>query len=111
MTEEKAIKILEQTKRNCGLPEQGDTWKPNAETIALDIAINALEKQKYNGWIPCSERLPEESLNGVIGWDEYRKRCVFVQYIRGEFQIAGKDDSFNITAWQPAPEHYKECEK
>ena len=31
-------------------------------------------------WIPCSERLPEESLNSVIGWDEYRKRCCFVQY-------------------------------
>ena len=45
MTEEKAIKILEHTKRNCGLPEQGDTWKSNAETIALDMAIQALEKQ------------------------------------------------------------------
>lgn len=45
MIEEKAIKILEHTKRNCGLPEQGDIWKPNAETIALDMAINALERQ------------------------------------------------------------------
>lgn len=60
--------------------------------------IEQIEKEYNNGWIPCSERLPEESLNSVIGWDEYRKRCVFVQYIRGEFQIAGKDDSFNITA-------------
>lgn len=76
-----------------------------------DMAIKALEKQKDNRWIPCSERLPEESLNSVIGWDEYRKRCVFVQYVQGKFQNMGTDDSFNITAWQPLPEPYKESEK
>ena len=54
MTEEKAIKILERTKRNCGLPEQGTTWKPNAETNALDMAIEALEKKKDNEWSPCN---------------------------------------------------------
>lgn len=57
-------------------------------------------------WIPVSERLPEESLNSVIGWDAYRERCVFVQYISGYFQITGSDESFNIIAWQPLPEPY-----
>lgn len=48
MTENEAIKKLEYTRRNCGMPYQGDTWKPNAETIALDIAIKALEEvQQY----------------------------------------------------------------
>lgn len=48
MTENEAIKKLEYVKRNCGLPVQGDTWKPNAETIALDMAIRGLEElQKY----------------------------------------------------------------
>lgn len=65
--------------------------------------------EKDNRWIPCSERLPEESLNSVIGWDEYRKRCVFIQYVQGKFQNMGTDDSFNITDWQPGPEEpYKE---
>ena len=57
-------------------------------------------------WIPVKERLPEESLNSVIGWDAYRERCVFVQYIDGYFQITGRDESFNITAWMPLPEPY-----
>ena len=59
-------------------------------------------------WIPVKERLPEESLNSVIGWDAYRERCVFVQYIDGHFQITGRNESFNITAWMPLPDDYKE---
>lgn len=58
-------------------------------------------------WIPCSEGLPKESLNSVIGWDAYRERCVFVQYIDGHFQITGRNESFNIVAWQPLPPSYK----
>lgn len=58
-------------------------------------------------WIPVSERLPEESLNSVIGWDAYRERCVFVQYIDGYFQITGSDECFDIVAWMPLPKPYK----
>ena len=42
---EKAIEILQHHKRVFGLPEQGSKWKPNADTIACDVAIQALEKQ------------------------------------------------------------------
>lgn len=75
---------------------------------ACVINLQFREEEKDNKWIPCSERLPEESLNSVIGWDEYRKRCVFVQYVQGKFQNMGTDESFNIIAWQPVPEPYKE---
>ena len=57
-------------------------------------------------WIPCSERLPEESFDSVMGWDTYRKRCVFVQYYCGRW-ILGDDESVNIVTWQPLPEPYK----
>lgn len=55
-------------------------------------------------WIPCSERLPEESLNSVIGWDAFRERCAFVQFYDGTFQIMGSIESFKITHWMPLPE-------
>ena len=58
-------------------------------------------------WIPVSKRVPEESLNSVIGWDRYRERCVFVQYIDGHFQNRGNTESFDIVAWMPLPEPYK----
>lgn len=57
----------------------------------------------YNdGWIPCSERLPEESLNSVIGWDSYRERCVFVQYLQGQWKL-GNWEAVNITHWMNMP--------
>lgn len=63
--------------------------------------------QPTGEWIPVSERLPKESLNSVIGYDAYRERCVFVQFIDGHFQITGNDESFNIVAWMPMPKPYK----
>ena len=80
------------------------------EVIYLDKAIEIVNQvaEEYNdGWIPCSERLPEESLNSVIGWDEYRNRCCFVQYINGRFVLGNDIDSVKIIAWQPLPSPYK----
>ena len=57
-----------------------------------------------------TERLPEESLDSVIGWDAYRERCVFVQYCNGCFQIMGTNESFDIKAWMPLPNPYEKGE-
>lgn len=68
------------------------------------IEIVKQEAEKYdNGWIPCSERLPEESLNDVIGWDAYRERCCFVHYIGGRFILGDYTESVKITHWMPTP--------
>lgn len=48
MTENEAVKSLEYAKQIIGLPEQGKKWSANRETIAIDIAIKALEEiQQY----------------------------------------------------------------
>ena len=62
---------------------------------------------KNDGWIPVEERLPEESLNSVIGWDEERKRCCFVQRWGGRWIFGNDIDSVKITAWRPLPEPYR----
>ncbi len=68
-------------------------WQPYMATRIYEYEqeLNGLPsvtpKPKMGRWIPVSERLPEESLNSVIGWDAYRERCVFVQYTDGHFQI------------------------
>ena len=88
-----------------------------AEVVSTRIWNKAIHRAKqivkevaeeYNGgWIACSERLPEESLNSVIGWDEYRQRCCFVQYYGGRWIIGNDIDSVKIIAWQPLPEPYQ----
>lgn len=54
------------------------------------------EEQRKHRWIPVEERLPEESLNSVIGWDKYRERCCFVQYYAGSWHLG--DESVRIIA-------------
>ena len=74
------------------------------EVLNYAIEIVKQEAEQYNnGWIPCSERLPEESLNDVIGWDAYRERCCFVHYIGGRFILGDDTESVKITHWMPTP--------
>lgn len=73
-----------------------------------ESVISLLESApKIGGWIPCSERLPEESLNSVLGWDEYRERECFVQYYGRRWNLGDNRESVKIIAWQPLPEPYK----
>ena len=85
---------------------------PKHETLVrirtLENAIKELEEKR---WIPVEDRLPEESLNSVIGWDEYRKRCCFVQYYCGRWILGNDVDSVKISAWMPLPEPYTEQTK
>ena len=58
MTEQEAIKRIKEKhcteNQNCT-----DSCMHGAEHCAYSMAIKALEKQMNDGWIPCSERLPE----------------------------------------------------
>ena len=79
----------------------------NAYLHALSRVISNVKNQpKVNEWIPVEERLPEESLNSVIGWDAYRERCVFVQYYMNDW-ILGNHEYVKIIAWMPLPEPYR----
>ena len=102
---EEAIKMLKQLV-NMLSDDFGDS---ELCEDALHLAITALENQPV--WIPVSERLPEESLNSVIGWDTYRNRCCFVQYLGGRFALGDDIDSVNVTAWMPLPEPYQGSEE
>lgn len=71
-----------------------------------NVMVDIIRKHTNDGWIPVEERLREESLNSVIGWDEERKRCCFVQRWGGRWIFGNDIDSVKITAWRPLPETY-----
>lgn len=106
MKREEAIKDLDIIRFNPHWDElvNEEYWKE-----LMEMAITALHNQPV--WIPVSERLPEESLNSVIGWDTYRNRCCFVQYLGGRFVLGDDIDIVNVTAWMPLPEPYRESEE
>ena len=75
--------------------------------------ILKLTEQYNNGWIACSERLPEDDSICIVtveypnnetvvdyGWFDRKSVCWFVG--TQEFRTS------NILAWQPLPEPYKE---
>lgn len=110
MKREEAIKLLNDIHSQCcDTANILCTLDADKRCDALQMAITALQNQTV--WIPVSERLPEESLNSVIGWDTYRNRCCFVQYLGGRFVLGDDIDSVNVTAWMPLPEPYRESEE
>lgn len=66
-----------------------------------------IRKHMNDDWIPVEERLPDESLNSVIGWDEYRGRSCFVQYYGGKWSLRADREPIHIIAWRPLPEPYR----
>lgn len=71
-----------------------------------NTAETARSSRDNDGWIPVDERLPKESLNSMIGWDDYRNRCVFVQYYNCRWVLGNGIEPVKIVAWRPLPEEY-----
>lgn len=104
--ENKLIKEIRNMVLPLTIPEIDDGTTLAYNEALVDV-LNAIEEQpKVGTWIPVEERLPEPSLNSVIGWDAYRERCVFVQYYMNDW-ILGNHESVKIVAWMPLPEPYK----
>ena len=72
--------------------------------------ILKLTEQYNNGWIPCSERLPEECTEVLVSVkeidDSFYTRTSWVQ--DGVWVIKKTPLQPTVIAWQPLPEPYKE---
>ena len=78
-----------------------------AEEFATDTNVGT------NGWIPCSERLPEEYT--VLCCDKYGEMIVGHPYFDevSNTNYSSESDNemmYNCISWQPLPEPYKESE-
>ena len=74
--------------------------------------MDVLEKQITDGWIPCSERLPEERI-AVLVWCPERKNIYCACYEEKQWWIFGayfKKVELDVIAWMPLPAPYKEDE-
>lgn len=99
-----SLMMIDEKKLISHIEKQYREW--GEEYDAMQILGDIEDFPKVDGWIPVEERLPEPSLNSVIGWDAYRERCVFVQYYMNDW-ILGNHESVKIVAWMPLPEPYK----
>ena len=96
--------------------------KGNSHNVAAGVSkakeiVHEVAEEYNNGWIPCSERLPED--NGVYFVtldDDIMPRCIDVRNFRnGVFEqrfivspLQGKCPEEKVVAWMPLPDLYKE---
>lgn len=76
---------------------------------AVEIIQQIAEKYN-NGWIPCSERLPEEATTVLLqDFDGFYQLgvCTVKNGLQGFADGDWWASSNNFIAWQPLPEPYK----
>lgn len=91
---------------------------PSKEKQELIGFIRKIEKKvNSNGWIPCSERLPETDKYILLSFSNFSVPCVGryetddenggAFYIGDEAESCSEQDMF-VNAWMPLPEPYRE---
>ena len=104
----------------------GETYDTEYTDLSIfDLAIFALEQQLNGGWIPVTERLPEENGHYLVTYHEWSKgeylpkfdfTCEkILRFYRGEFKMPvccndkiEQDIGREVLAWMPLPEPYRE---
>lgn len=108
----------------------GDAYIDSADIIEI---VQEVAEEYNNGWIPCSERLPEERDWCLAVFEEVDTGFIglpyIAEYLMGKHTIATTEDGWIIhnctdredvsseyykklrcVAWQSLPEPFKECD-
>lgn len=114
---EKLEELCEQTYYNSVNGNRYEGIRNNAYHNAIEI-VNQVEKEHNNGWIPCSERLPEEAFGCLVTVMDCEPSTqtdfenilpYFVGYDGHSWNDAdGEEIPFEVIEWKRIPEPYKE---
>ena len=100
------------------------TMKEIEEKFGCKVKIVGNEEEHNDGWIPCSERLPEND-DDVLCWYEYRimqgthegemnqkfEIGNYSKYFKRWFGEVSCGQDCKVIAWMPLPEPYKESDE
>ena len=101
MTRDDAIRIIETTFQDAYVYKYYDSVTHQA----LNMAIEALSAEAVQGWIPCSERLPNKSGWYVVTVCGHERIVDVLPYNSGWNGVTTKQE---VVAWMPLPEPYKQ---
>lgn len=81
--------------------------------------VKEAAEEYNNGWIPCSDRLPDKAGYEVLatlenGYGQRRVTIIFTGYGDSQWHCNHKEfdlDVWKVIAWQPLPEPHKENKK
>ena len=87
----------------------------NSQALATKQCIemvNQVEQEHNNGWIPCSESLPEVNLFVLVESEHGMWIARLIDYGNHKYFVDRDNDYSSsidrILAWQPLPQPYKE---
>ena len=92
--------------------EKFDLFTHRCEGIysAIEI-VNQLAEEYNNGWIPCSERLPENISTVLVQVEEFESPTIGWYGNIDGWRLLEKDfdelNDFTVIAWQPLPPAYQ----
>lgn len=124
---EKIIEKLEEKGKDDTCMGEGTLWTADAIEI-----VNQVAEEYNNGWIPCSERLPDEKERerteydaislAEVGVERYMASDLVnvtvkdydkdIKFVSDDCTVNGEWTNYNyypfeIIAWQPLPEPYQ----
>ena len=80
----------------------------NAYKNVIEI-VNQLAEEYNNGWIPCSERLPEKDMWCLATFES--GNVDKIQYlVTNNWGWNGEVENNRVVAWKPLPEPYQKGE-
>ena len=116
---EKILEKLEELQNNLLSQTEGDAYLQVGVINGVMYSRKIVQEvaEEYNGgWIPCSERLPEEYGDYLVWWTDITRKQYYeiAEYEPnngwiGEIPQAVKG-KYSVIAWQPLPEPYKESD-
>ena len=130
---EKLEELCEQTYYNSVNGNRYEGILNNAYHNTIEI-VNKVEQEHNNGWIPCSEQLPEEhdsmfaklkgtdkwsdamfekisdDVNATVEFEDGTRKTLTLHTNDGKWNTNNRIVKFNVIAWQLLPEPYKESD-
>lgn len=131
---EKILEKIESAK--LPFPDECPSYYGNTNKLLDEIKdiVKEVAEEYNNGWIPCSEQLPEEhdsmfaklkgtdkwydamfekisdDVNATVEFEDGTRKTMTLHTNDGKWNTNNRIVKFNVIAWQPLPEPFKECD-
>ena len=108
------IEVLSHVDFDSTIQNSLDNFLKAVTNEAIEIVKQEAE-QHNNGWIPCSERLPEDGETYLVTNAESFGQChTYKGWYDGKHKIWHMEENFerkmNVVAWQPLPLPFRDKE-